>query len=265
VIQTGKNASEGPVELDIVIPAYNEDRNILSVLHSLKQLVHTRFRVLICYDRDDDTTLPVVAGLPSDEFSISLVKNPGRGPHSAVLAGFAATTAPMVLVYMADDDYNAAIVDKMVQKVHEGFDVVAASRFMPGGEMKNCSSPIKELITRLGAFVVFHFGGVGVHDPTNAFRLFTRRVIDSIEIESTEGFTFSIELLVKALRLKWKAAEVPALWIEREDKPSRFRVFAWLPYYLPWAFYALGTRWLRRDPATVALKRSAVSTGIAGV
>jgi dolichol-phosphate mannosyltransferase len=111
---------------------------------------------------------------------------------------------------MADDDYNAAIIDKMVQKVHEGFDVAAANCFMSGGEMKNCSSPIKELITRLGAFVVFRFGGVGVHDPTNAFRLFTQRVIDLIEIESTQGFTFSSELLAKALRLKWKAAEWPA-------------------------------------------------------
>jgi dolichol-phosphate mannosyltransferase len=179
-----------------------------------------------------------------------------------VLAGFAASAAPMILVYMADDDYNAAIVGKMVQKIREGCDVVAASRFIPGGEMKNCSSLIKELITRLGAFLVFHFGGE-VHDPTNAFRMFTRRVIDTIEIESSQGFTFSIELLVKALRLKWKVAEVPALWIEREDKPSRFRVFAWLPHYLPWAFYALATHWLKRGPTTVMTKSEVASTRIA--
>jgi dolichol-phosphate mannosyltransferase len=264
VTGSSKKASAGAVELDIVIPVYNEDRNILSVLHSLRQNIHTNFRVLICYDNDDDTTLPVVARLRSDEFSISLIKNFGRGPHSAVLAGFAATTAPMILVYMGDDDYNSVIIDKMVQKVREGYDVVAASRFMPGGEMKNCSSLIKELITRLGAFTVFHFGGVGIHDPTNAFRLFTRRVIDTIEIESSHGFTFSIELLVKALRLKWKVAEVPALWIERADKPSRFRVFAWLPHYLPWAFYAMATHWLKRDPSTVALKSQVASAGIDG-
>lgn len=264
MIDPSKRECEGAFELDIVIPVYNEDRNILSALHSLKKDIHTSFRVLICYDNDDDTTLPVVARLPSDEFSISLVKNSGRGPHSAVMAGFGVATAPMVLVYMADDDYNSAIIDKMVQKVRQGCDVVVASRFMPGGEMKDCSSLIKELITRLGAFVVFHFAGVAVHDPTNAFRLFSRRVIKTIEIESTQGFTFSIELLVKALRLKWKVAEIPALWIEREDKPSRFRVFAWLPHYLTWVFYALGTRWLKRGPSTVAIKSHVASTDFLG-
>ena len=46
-----------PAELDIIIPVYNEGDNILPVLRALKQEMKTSFRVLICYDRDDDTTL----------------------------------------------------------------------------------------------------------------------------------------------------------------------------------------------------------------
>ena len=44
-------------ELDIIIPVYNEGDHILPVLRELQQEMKTSFRVLICYDHDDDTTL----------------------------------------------------------------------------------------------------------------------------------------------------------------------------------------------------------------
>lgn len=70
------------------------------------------------------------------------------------------------------------------------------------------------------------------------------------------GFTFSVELLVKSARLGWRMTEVPAKGIERNDKPSGFRVFAWLPHYLPWLFYALCTNWLGRGANAVPRTQS---------
>jgi glycosyltransferase involved in cell wall biosynthesis len=58
-------------ELDIVIPVYNEGRNIVAVLAALARAVTTPTRVFICYDHEDDDTLPALranaqtyAGLP---------------------------------------------------------------------------------------------------------------------------------------------------------------------------------------------------------
>ena len=48
--------------------------------------------------------------------AIEFVRNRGRGAHGAVLTGFAASDAPFVVVYPADDDYNAAILDPMVAR-----------------------------------------------------------------------------------------------------------------------------------------------------
>lgn len=241
-------------ELDIVIPVYNEGANILPAMAALKREVTTPFRVLICYDMDEDDTLSALSTLPSGTVDIAYVKNPERGPHAAVRAGLAASTAPLVLVYMADDDYNAGIVDRMVAKAREGYEVVAASRFVPGGCMVGCA-PIKEIITKIGAFSLVHIAGAKVHDPTNAFRLFTRRTLDTIEIESRLGFTFSVELLVKAVRLGWPVTEIAAKWFERGDKPSRFQVFTWLPRYIRWLLYAMETRYLFKGPADVTVKR----------
>ena len=73
-------------QLDVVIPVYNEGENILALLDSLRAHVKTPLRVLICFDRDNDTTLPLVAGYPkSGMLELMLVKNEGKGVHGAII------------------------------------------------------------------------------------------------------------------------------------------------------------------------------------
>jgi dolichol-phosphate mannosyltransferase len=242
-------------ELDVVIPVYNEAANIHATLGALARELKTPARVLICYDRDDDDTLPAVRDNPQVRagLSVDFVRNHKRGAHAAVMAGFAASTAPLVVVYPADDDFNAAILDRMVALAREGCDIVCASRFMPGGAMEGCPW-LKAALVRTGAFTLHRLARLPTHDPTSGFRLFSRRVVERIDVESTQGFCYSIELLVKAHRLHWRVGEVPALWYERKAGQSRFRVLRWLPAYLRWYCYAFATTLLRRPPETVTLK-----------
>jgi hypothetical protein len=184
---------------------------------------------------------------------VQFVRNHRRGAHAAVMAGFAASAAPLVVVYPADDDFNPALLDRMVTLARQGCDIVCASRFMPGGTMQGCPW-LKAVLVRTAAFTLHNFARLPTHDPTSGFRLFSRRVIERIEVESDQGFCYSIELLVKAHRLGWRIGEVPALWFERKHGTSRFRVLKWLPAYLRWYAYAFATTLLRRPPSSVAQK-----------
>jgi glycosyltransferase involved in cell wall biosynthesis len=244
-------------ELDIVIPVYNEGEGIGATLRSLADHVKTSFRVLICYDKDDDDTLPALAAFEAEGMRIQRVKNRGRGAFGAVVTGFAESTAPAVLVFPADDDYNAARLDSMVAKFREGYDIVCPSRFIPGGKMIGCP-PLKAFTVRSSAFVLHYIARVPTHDSSNGFRLFSRRVLESLSLESTEGFTYSIELLVKTHRLGWRIAEVPVEWYERKSGKSRFQVVKWLPAYFTWFKYAFQTTYLRRGPDTVPLREGTV-------
>lgn len=242
-------------DLDIVIPVYNEGRNIVATLAALASSLKTPARVLICYDLPDDDTLPAIrdnttsyAGLP-----LELVRNRGRGAHAAVMTGFAVSTAPYILMYPADDAINAAALDGMVAFARAGCDIVCASRFIPGGAMVG-APPLKAALVRAANFTLQHFARLPTGDASNGFRMFSRRVVDGIAVESDQGFCYSIELLVKAHRLGWPIAEVPVRWFERQHGQSRFRVLKWLPAYLRWYFYAFATTFLRRRPSTVALR-----------
>ena len=244
-------------ELDIVIPAYNEGRNIAATLSAIARGVRTPCRVLICYDFDGDNTLPAVqAGAATYRaLPVIFVRNRGRGAHAAVMSGFAASKAPYVLTYPADDDYNANILDDMVTKAKEGAEVVCASRFMQGGSMVGCPL-LKALLVRAGNGALYYLARVPTRDATNGFRLFSRRVITEIPIESTEGFCYSIELLVKAHRMRWRIDEVPARWFERKQGQSRFRIIRWLPAYIRWCLYAFATTYLRRFALIPARKNT---------
>lgn len=242
-------------ELDIVIPVYNEGRNIVATLSALSQNVSARSRVLICYDRDDDDTLPAIRDNPQAQagLAVEFVRNSGRGAHGAIMSGFAASRAPFVLMLPADDDYNAAMIDAMIALGRGGCDLVCASRFMPGGAMMGCPW-LKAVLVRSANYTLHHIAQLPSTDASNGFRLFSRRVIDKIAVESDQGFCYSLELLVKVHRLGWKIGEVPVQWFERRHGESRFRVLKWLPAYLRWYGYAFATTFLRRSPQTVTLK-----------
>lgn len=245
--------------LDIVIPVYNEGATIVSTLTALAREVKTPNRILICYDFPEDDTLPAIEAARSAlaGLDIKLVRNRARGAHHAIMTGFETSTAPFVLMYPADHNYAAALVDPMMAKAESGYDIVCASRLMKGGHMSGCP-PLKYVLTLAGNLTLHHLARLPTHDATSGFRLFSRRVLDSIEIETETGFCFSLELLVKVHRLGWRIAEVPARWIERQDGRSRFRVLSWLPAYLRWYAYAFETTYLRRGPDSVTLRTKGV-------
>jgi dolichol-phosphate mannosyltransferase len=234
------------MKLDIVIPVYNEGQNIVSVLESFRRELLFPYRVLICYDFDADTTLEALKPLSSEEYRFELVKNNGRGVLDAIRAGLRQTTAPFVLTFPADDDYNAPRINGMLEKAQSGCDIVCGSRFIPGGCMKRCPW-LKAFLVRTAALGMYYIARVPSHDATNGLRMFSRRVVDQIPIESQVGFAYSIELLVKCHRLGWAIGEVPFMWQERKAGKSRFRTLRWMPAYMHWVWYALATTWLRRD------------------
>ncbi len=249
--------SNATPRLDIIIPVYNEGANIVPTMRALARSVKTPSRILICYDREDDNTLPAIRN-NRESFSsltIEFVRNRGRGAHGAVLTGFSASTAPFILVFPADDDFNAGIIDAMVAEATKGCDIVCASRFMAGGSMVGCPW-LKAALVRAASFTLYYVARLPTHDASSGFRLFSRRVLDEIEIESERGFCYSIELLVKCHRLHWRIGEVPAQWFERTRGASRFRVIKWLPDYLRWYIYAFATTYLRRPAASVRRKRA---------
>jgi hypothetical protein len=150
---------------------------------------------------------------------------------------------------MADGSDEPHVVDPMVALAVEGADVVSASRYMRGGHQIG-GPPLKRLMSRTAGLTLHWFAGVPTHDPTNNFKLYSRRFLDTVTIESTAGFELALELTVKATIARRRVAEVPTTWRDRTAGESNFQLRKWLPHYMHWYWAAFRGRLKRGGAST---------------
>jgi len=221
-------------QLSVILPVYNEGEAVEPVLRNLSSAVHTPHELVVVWDFDEDETAPVVHRLASEIPNLRGLRNDlGRGVLNAMKAGIAATRAPYVLISMADASDDPTAVDRMVELAKGGADVVAASRYMKGGHQIG-GPPLKRLMSRVAGLTLHWFARVPTHDPTNNFKLYSRRFLDSVTIESSAGFELALELTVKATLAHRRVAEIPTTWRDRTAGQSNFKLRKWLPHYLHW-------------------------------
>ena len=108
------------IKLDIIIPVYNENENIIKLLKLLDDEINCSFRILICYDDESDKTLKYLKNTNIIKKEIVLVKNPKTGPNSAIIQGINSSKAEIILVYMADDFENVKLINEMITLIENG-------------------------------------------------------------------------------------------------------------------------------------------------
>jgi dolichol-phosphate mannosyltransferase len=235
--------SEETPALSVVVPVYNEGENVAPTLRGIVEKTHVRpLEVLIVHDFDEDTTVPVVKRMQAEMPELRLHRNTlGRGVLNAMKSGLRAAKAPYVLITMGDGSDDASDIDAMYQLAHAGADVVAGSRYMRGG--RQFGGPLlKRTMSRTAGLSLHWIGGLPTHDATSNFRLYSKRLLNQVSIESRGGFELGLELTVKAYRLGLRVAEVPTTWRDRTAGQSRFKLWQWLPRYLHWYWRGIGGR-----------------------
>lgn len=232
--------------LEIIIPVYNEADNIEKTFEEIQNNIEGPKRVLVVYDFEEDNTIPVVEACKDKFiFEIVVVKNEiGRGVINAIITGFMTATSEMVLIMMADLSDKLDIVDLMVSKMEEGYDVVCGSRYMPGGEQHG-GPFLKSLFSRTAGLSLHFLTGIPTHDVTNSFKMYSKRVLDAIIIESSGGFEIGLEITVKAYLNGYKVTEIPSRWYDRTEGTSNFHMWKWMPRYLHWYLMCIYKSWFK--------------------
>ncbi|MSR77641.1 MAG: glycosyltransferase family 2 protein [Candidatus Omnitrophica bacterium] len=222
------------MNLSIVIPVYNEGEQIEGLLTDIEKYLGADSEILLGYDFDEDSTLPPARKFLSRLPALRLIKNTyGRGPLGAIRSGFDAASHEAVLVMMGDRSDDLADVKIMLDLFSQGCEVVAASRYMLGG--KQIGGPfLKRMLSRLAGNSLHFLAGIPTHDATNNFKLYSRKFLKQVTIESTGGFELALELTVKAHLQGYKIREIPTTWRDRTAGKSRFQLAKWLPKYLKW-------------------------------
>lgn len=237
-------------DLSIVVPVYNEGENICRLFDEIEAKVggDRVNEVVLVYDFEEDNTLPSARQAEGRySFPIRPVRNAyGRGALNAIRTGLQQVKGPFVLVCMADLSDDLSAVPPMLDKMHEGCDLVCGSRYMRGGRQR--SGPLlKRTLSRLAGVSLHYLAGIPTHDITNSFKMYRKDMLDRLTIESTGGFEIGMEIVVKTFVSGGKISEVPSVYTDRDAGESRFRMWKWLPNYLRWYWFALTSRFRKKS------------------
>lgn len=219
------------IKLSIVIPAHNEEENIAEVINKIEQILDIEHELVVVNDHSTDFTAKIVSGLSKQYANIRLVDNllePGFA--NAIKTGFINLKTEAVVPIMGDLCDDLSTIKAMLKKIEEGYDVVCGSRYIKGG-LRLGGSKIKGFFSSFVGKSLHCLLGVPTHDIANAFKMYRKKVIDAINIES-RGFEISMEIPLKAYYLGFKITEVPTVWKERTKGKSSFKMFKLFPGYL---------------------------------
>jgi dolichol-phosphate mannosyltransferase len=242
LVRRAKITDSGTPRVSVVIPAYKEGESIVGVLERISEAVMLPCEVLVVVDDPGDSTRPVVLRLAEHEPRLRcLVNDYGPGPANAIRYGIDHAATRVTVVTMADGCDDVRQIDDLVRLVERGVAVAAASRYMAGGQ-KVGGPLLKGLMSATAGRSLRLLARVGTRDATNSFKAYSTAFVRAVGIDSRDGFEIGIELTAKARRLRLPIAEIPTIWLDRQEAISNFRVAAWLPKYLRWYRFAFGPR-----------------------
>ena len=233
------------MKLSIAIPAHNEEENIAQVIEQVEDKIKFLFDLVVVNDHSTDKTAEIVAGLAKKFTNIILIENKLEpGFANAIKTGLTSAKTDVVVPVMGDLCDDLETIPVMFEKIIKGFDVVCGSRYIKGGRRIG-GSKVKGFFSFFVGRTMSMFTGIPTRDVANAFKMYRKEVVDSINIEST-GFEISMEMALKAYFKGFKVTEVPTVWKEREKGKSTFKMLNLTPNYSRWYLWALKTRLMNR-------------------
>ena len=226
--------------VSVIVPAYNEGKDIQPVLDRLVEGISLPFEILVVVDDEEDTTVAGVRDhMGEDPRTRVLLNTFGPGPANAIRFGIEHARHPVVVVTMADGSDDPRMIDPLARLVERGVVVASASRYSRGGQQVG-GPALKRMLSRAAGRSLGTLGRVGTYDATNSFKAYSTDFVREVGIHSRGGFEIGLELTAKARRLRRPVAELPTIWLDRSFGESRFDLRGWIPTYLRWYRFAFG-------------------------
>ncbi|WP_018688351.1 glycosyltransferase [Ahrensia kielensis] len=211
-------------ELTIVLPAFNESKNIEplvgKIADAMGKIAH---EVIVVDDNSPDDTAGVTRRLAAKHPHVRCIRRVGRrGLSGACIEGMMAANAPIVVIMDADMQHDETRLPTMLDEIKNGADLVIGSRYVDGGDHKagfNQKTRAKgsEIATTMANYITGHY----TSDPMSGFFMLTRQTADkAAETVSKDGFKILFDIVSRygdTLKIK----EVPFQFRERVEGESK--------------------------------------------
>ncbi len=207
------------MKIAIIIPTYNEEQNIRLLTNKIFNLnldINIIFVDSASYDNTINEINNIIRIYKNKVFLIQQKEKQGLG--SAYIEGFRfALTKDFDLICEMDADlsHDPKELINFYNNIN-GYDIVVGSRYIENGKILNW--PFKRrLISYIGNFIGRFPVRFKVKDVTTGYRMYKRRAIESLDLDSIEsqGYGFQLEILIHSLRNSFRIKEIPIIFKDR--------------------------------------------------
>ena len=209
----------------VIVPTYNERDNLPRIVPQILAQGDA-FHILVVDDNSPDGTGDVADALAARSERVNVLHRAGKqGLGAAYVAGFRwglEREFDVMIEMDADLSHPADRLPALVEALAE-VDVAVGSRYV-GGRITVVNWPLRRLMVSLfGSWYARAITRIPVNDATGGFNAFRRRVIESVGVDKIQsnGYTFQIELKLRAWRAGFTLREVPIVFTERDSGESK--------------------------------------------
>ncbi|MCH7399516.1 polyprenol monophosphomannose synthase [Belliella sp. DSM 107340] len=211
----------------VIIPTYNEQENILDMVHAVMNL-EGDFELLVIDDNSPDGTALIVTKLQNAfPERLHLLQRKGKlGLGTAYIAGFKYSIEKgyqYVFEMDADFSHNPSDLVKLHKACAEdGFDMAIGSRYITGVNVVNWPMG-RVLMSFFASKYVQFITGLPIKDTTAGFKCYSINVLKAMNLDKIKfiGYAFQIEMKFTAWKLGFKIIEVPIIFTDRTKGTSK--------------------------------------------
>lgn len=210
----------------IIIPAYNEEENIIPAIKSIENYFagsDIYHEIIVVDDGSSDNTAGVAQKNFMEPHVRVIKKKVNSGKGAAVKEGVLNSKGHYILFIDADLSTPISELEKFIKYVKKGYDVVIGSRGLYDSQLIVRQPWYRESMGRIFNLFVKNFLLRGIKDTQCGFKLFRADCARKIfQLQRIKGFGFDMEALFLARKMGYEIVEVPVKWRNRSD--SRVKI-----------------------------------------
>jgi len=169
---------EGTMDLSVIIPVRDEERNVTELVSRLVETIDTlavEFEIIFVTDINTDRTYEVLGELHGQDARVKVIKFSNTfGQQAAVMAGLQFSSGEAVVIMDGDLQDMPEDIPKLYATMVQGYDVVY------GEKRRKNDSPLRNIYSRLFVKVMSALSDYNIRYNTSMFRIVSRRAVNEL-------------------------------------------------------------------------------------
>ena len=214
------------MSLSIVIPVYNEDKQLHNTVKKINKISKRikDYEIVFIDDFSTDNTKQIIKKSIRANNKIKYYKNIKKGLGSALGLGINKSTKKFVCIFMCDNSDDLGDLMEYYKIINKNnLDAVLGSRFLKNSRITNYPI-LKMVLNRIFNYIVKIIFLSNYNDFTNAFKIYKKKTLKELMPIVSDHFNVFLELPLKIIIRKYKYKIIPISWKGRKIGVSKFKI-----------------------------------------